>query len=94
MSAEPGRLEGVKTEPRAASAEERLAAAEEALAEALAERNRLWAQLNEQRADRRELEQLRSELYGIYASRMWKVAGRYQRVKHLARAGVERLRRG
>ena len=40
--------------------EERLAAAEAALAEALAERNRLWEQLNEQQADQRELEHLRS----------------------------------
>jgi hypothetical protein len=66
--------------------------AEKALEEALEERNRLWAQLNEQRADQRELERLRAEVEMIYGSRMWKVAGRYQRLKTLARTGLERLR--
>ena len=65
---------------------------EQALEEALVERNRLWAQLNEQRADQRELEYLRAELAMIRGSNMWKLAGRYQRLKQLARVGLERLR--
>lgn len=93
MSPEPDKVEPVKTEPQATTVEARLAAAEQSLEEALSERNRLWAELNEQRADRRELEQLRSELYGIRASTMWKVAGRYQRLKRLLLIGLQRLRR-
>jgi hypothetical protein len=65
---------------------------EKALEEALAERNRLWAQLNEQRADRRELEYLRRELKMIHGSTWWKLAGRYQRMKQLVRTGLDRLR--
>ena len=65
---------------------------EKALEEALAERNRLWAQLNEARVDQRELEHLRRELDEIQRSRMWKLLGRYRRVKQLLRTGLERLR--
>ncbi len=78
MSAEPERAQDV----------------EQALAEALAERNRLWAQLHEQRADQRELEYLRRELKTIHGSTMWKIAGHYQRIKQLIRVGLERLRGG
>ena len=67
---------------------------ERALEEALAERNRLWAELNERRVDQRELEFLRSELKAIHDSTMWKVAGRYQRLKLLVRKGLARLRQG
>jgi hypothetical protein len=67
---------------------------DKALEEALAERNRLWAQLNEQRVDQRELEYLRRELKMIHGSTWWKLAGRYQRIKQLSRAGLQRLRNG
>jgi hypothetical protein len=79
----------VSTEPKRVPAD-----LEKALEEALLERNRLWAQLNEQRADQRELEHLRAELDAIHGSTMWKLAGRYQRIKHLVRVGFERLRNG
>jgi hypothetical protein len=92
VSSEPDRVDGVETEQRATSDGERLAAAEKALQEALEERNRLWAQLHEKRADQRELEYLRAELAMIRGSTMWKLAGRYQRVKQLVRVGLERLR--
>ena len=65
---------------------------EKALEEALAERNRLWAELNRERADQRELEYLRRELMMIQSSTWWKIAGAYQRFKALFRAGLERLR--
>jgi hypothetical protein len=74
------------------AAPEREPDVEKALEEALAERNRLWAQLNEQRADQRELEYLRRELKAIHGSTWWKLAGRYQRIKQLVRTGLERLR--
>lgn len=82
----------METEQQAAGAEERLAAAERALEEALAERNRLWAQLNEQRADERELEELRREVAVMRGSTFWKLAVRYQRIKRLLRLGLRRLR--
>ena len=66
--------------------------AEKALAEALAERNRLWAELQERQVDQRELEHLRRELKAIHESTMWMVAGHYQRLKQLVRKGLERLR--
>ncbi len=65
---------------------------EGALEEALRERNRLWAELNEQRADQRELEYLRAELEAIQGSTLWRLAGRYGRLKQLVRLGIERLR--
>jgi SepF-like predicted cell division protein (DUF552 family) len=65
---------------------------EKALEEALAERNRLWAQLNDVRVDQRELEHLREELAAIRRSRMWKVVGRYRRVEELVRTALRRLR--
>jgi len=76
----------VSTEPRNASD------VEKALEEALSERNRLWAELNQERADQRELEYLRRELKAIHGSTMWKLAGRYQRIKQFLRTGLERLR--
>ena len=79
----------MSTEPKRAPAE-----LEKALEEALLERNRLWAQLNEQRADQRELEHLRAELDAIRGSTMWKLAGRYQRIKRIVRVGLARLRAG
>jgi hypothetical protein len=79
----------VSTEPKRAPSD-----LEKALEEALTERNRLWAELNEERADQRELEQLRAELAAIHGSTLWKVAGRYQRLKHVVRVGLERLRAG
>ena len=84
MSALPEHQEG--------SPAERLTAAERALAEALAERNRLWAALNQERVDRRELEHLRHQLDVVRGSRVWRLAGRYQRVKQLVRSGLRRLR--
>ena len=92
MSAEPDRVNPMDTSTPATGVEERLAAAEAALAEALAERNRLWEQVNEQRADRRELEHLRAELWAVRASRAWRLAGRYQRAKKLISTGLKRLR--
>ena len=68
-------------------------AGDKALEEALAERNRLWAQVNEQRADQLELEYLRNELEKVHNSTTWRILGRYQRVKELARTGIERLRK-
>ena len=68
--------------------------AERALEEGLAERNRLWAELNERQVDQRELEHLRKELKTVHDSTMWKLAGRYQRLKELFRKGLERLREG
>lgn len=67
---------------------------EKALEEALAERNRLWAELNEARVDQRELEHLRHELDAIQTSKAWQVLGRYRRIKQLFRTGLERLREG
>ena len=66
---------------------------EKTLEQALAERNRLWAQLNEARVDQRELDHLRSELAVIRASRAWRLLGRYKRIKELGRTGLERLRK-
>ena len=66
--------------------------AEKALEEALAERNRLWAELNQERADKSELEYLRRELNTIRASTWWKAARIYERIKALLRSGFERLR--
>ena len=63
------------------------------LEQALAERNRLWAELNEARVDQRELEYLRRELDVIHGSRAWRVVGRYKRIKELVRTGLERLRK-
>ena len=94
MSTRPNRLKSVEAATPGATPEERLAAAEKALEEALAERNRLWAQLNEQRADQRELEHLRNEVSTIHSSRMWTIAGRYQRLRHVLRVGLRRLRQG
>ena len=74
------------------TAREKASDAEKALEEALAERNRLWAQLNEARVDQRELEYLRGELKAIHATTTWKVLGRYQRIKELLRIGLKRLR--
>ena len=65
---------------------------EKALEGALAERNRLWAQLNELRVDQRELEHFRRELKAIKSSRAWKLLGRYRRIKELIRIGLKRLR--
>jgi len=65
---------------------------ERALEEALAERNRLWSELNRERADQRELDHLRRELKAIHASTWWKIVGAYQRVKVLFRKGRARLR--
>ncbi len=67
---------------------------EKALEEALAERNRLWAELNERRVDQRELEHLRSELKMVRDSTAWKILGRYQYLKLLVRKGLARLREG
>ena len=67
---------------------------EKALEEALAERNRLWAELNERQVDQRELEHLRTELKTVHDSTMWKLAVRYQRLKALVRKGLGRLREG
>lgn len=67
---------------------------EKALEEALAERNRLWAELNQERADQRKLEYLRRELKAIHGSTWWKIAGGYQRIKLVFRIGLERLRKG
>jgi hypothetical protein len=77
----------------ASDVEERLAAAEAALEEALRERNRLWEELTQTQADRRELEDLRAELRVLRGSRVWQLAGLLQRAKGLALAVLERLRR-
>lgn len=66
---------------------------ERALEEALAERNRLWAELNRERADRRELEHLRRELTEIRASTWWKIARIAERIKALLRTAFERVRK-
>ena len=79
----------MSTEPKRAGAD-----LEGALKEALRERNRLWAELSEQRADQRELEYLRAELEAIQGSRLWRFASRYGRLKQLVRLGIERLRAG
>ena len=67
---------------------------EQALEAALAERNRLWAELNERKADQQELEYLRSELKKMQGSTLLKLLGRYQRLKLVARRGLTRLRDG
>ena len=77
----------------ASDVEERLAAAEAALEEALRERTRLWEQLKQRQADKRELEHLRAELRTLRASRLWRLARRFERAKELVLAGLERLRR-
>ena len=89
---EPDRVNPMDTSAAETKLEERLAAAEAVLAETLAERNRLWEQVNEQRADQRELEHLRAELRAVRASRAWRLAVRYQRVKQLVSTGIRRLR--
>jgi hypothetical protein len=65
---------------------------EQALEAAIAERNRLWAELNERKADQQELEYLRSELKRMQDSTLLKLLGRYQRLKLLVRTGLTRLR--
>lgn len=77
----------------ASAAQDRLAAAEAALEEALVERNRLWEQLQREHADRRELEQLRAELRTVRASRLWRLAGLYERGTRFALVRLETLRR-
>jgi hypothetical protein len=67
---------------------------EQALEEALAERNRLWAELNERKVDQQELEYLRGELKKMQDSTVLKLLGRYQRLKLLVRRGLNRLRAG
>lgn len=67
---------------------------EKALEDALAERNRLWTELNERQVDQRELEHLRNELKMVHGSTMWKLVRDYERLKVLARKAVDRLRRG
>jgi hypothetical protein len=67
---------------------------EKALEDALEERNRLWAELNERKVDQQELEYLRSELKTVRDSTLWKLLGRYQRLKVLVRKGLKRLREG
>ncbi len=79
----------MSSEPKPARAD-----LENALEEALRERNRLWAELGEERADQRELEDLRAELNAIHSSALWRLACRYGRIKQLARIGLERLRKG
>jgi hypothetical protein len=53
-------------------AEERAARAEEALREALAERNRLWEQLQERNAADQELAYWRGRAQDIERSRWWR----------------------
>ena len=65
---------------------------EKALEEALAERNRLWAELNERQVDQRELEHLRKELKRVHDSPLWRLTGHLRRLKRLAHKVVERLR--
>jgi hypothetical protein len=65
---------------------------EKALEEALAERNRLWAELNERQVDQRELEHLRNEVKRVHDSALWRLTGHLRRVKRLVRRVVERLR--
>ena len=77
----------------ASHVDERLAAAEAALEEALAERNRLWEELQREHADRRELEQLRAELRTVRASRLWRLVRFYERGTRFALARLETLRR-
>jgi hypothetical protein len=67
---------------------------EKALEEALAERNRLWDELNERQVDQRELEHLRGELELIHGSAAWKLLGRYRQLKVLVRKVLARVRRG
>jgi hypothetical protein len=52
--------------------EERARRAEEALAEALAERNRLWEQLQEKQATEADLEYWRGRAADIERSRWWR----------------------
>ena len=66
---------------------------EKALEEALAERNRLWAELNERQVDQRELEHLRTELRKVHGSAMWRLTGRLKRLRHVVGKGLHRLRK-
>jgi hypothetical protein len=88
--ADPRRI--VSKEQTTDTAEDRASRAEAALEEALSERNRLWAELNQERADQRELEYLRRELKTIHSSTWWTVVGAYKRIKALVRTGLARLR--
>lgn len=72
--------------------EKRLDDLEKALEEALAERNRLWAELNELQVDQRELEHLRNELNEVHDSAMWKLTGHLKRLRHVVGKGLHRLR--
>jgi hypothetical protein len=65
---------------------------EKALEEALAERNRLWAELNERQVDQRELEHLRNELKTVRDSTMWKLTVLLKRLRHVVGKGLHRLR--
>jgi hypothetical protein len=94
VSTEPDRVDPMETSSPSTDVEERSAVAEAALEAALAERNRLWDQVNQQVAERRELEHLRAELRAVRASRVWRLAGRYQRAKKLILTGLKRLREG
>jgi len=85
-------MRAMETTP-ASDVEQRLVVVEAALEEALVERNRLWEQLKQQQADRRELEYLRTELRAVRASRLWRLAGLYQRAKTFVSAGLKALRR-
>lgn len=60
-------------ESRRVTAEQRAEQAEAALAQALEERNRLWEQLQTQRADEVELEALRARASSIEQSRWWRL---------------------
>jgi hypothetical protein len=72
-------------EPLAAepTAEERAARAEQALQEALAERNRLWAELQRQRSAEEDLMFWRSRVEDIERSRWWRMTAPFRLAKRV-----------
>ncbi len=83
------------------SLEERLRRAEAALEESLAERNRLWEQLNGHLAAERERDALRERLHFMEQSPSWRLTAPLRRAKAvvaprraLLRTGLDKLRDG
>ena len=73
--------------------EQRALAAEAALEEALADRNRLWEELNRQKADTRESEHFRVLYEQLVNSASWKVTSPLRTAKWFVRELPRRARR-
>ena len=69
----------------ATQTEDRVRELEAALEEAVAERNRLWDELQRRKAAEHEVEALRRELADVTGSVSWRLTAPLRRAKRLAR---------